>query len=591
MKKKIADQLYMQKYIFRYIPFYALLKIILVVVTSLLDIFLFTYSFKFAIDAVEAGKGFFDILPFFAVAGALSIITVFLRKWVDCQYFPICRERLAQKMKTHLMEKASAVDLACYDQPEYYDTLIMANQNADTNALNIFHTHVELLEQVVSISGFVTILLSLDALGVVFAVVSLVMGLLTNAVFNRLQLKCELELAPLYRKRDYTGRIFFLPDYAKELRMSRIKLPLTAYFKTSIREIVDTNKKYDMRFLVLRLLNFFTTVFLTDAVYMAILVYRIVVSKTLSVGDFTALYLCMDKLSYWLPNLMETLTNYQKHSLHTELFQKFENYQNTVKDEGQVMPGTEAAEIEINNLSFRYPGTDHSVLKDIDLHIRPGEKIAIVGYNGSGKSTLVKLLMRFYDPDRGEIKMQGRNIREYRLTPYRKQIGAVFQDYCTYACSVAENVSMDTKPDEEQVWHALKKSGLAERIDRTEHRTASQFGRELYEDGLILSGGEAHKIALSRAFYHDCRFVILDEPSAALDPISEYSFYESVRENFRNATVIFISHRLSSTRGADRIYMMSNGEIIEQGTHDELMKQNGAYAASFRLQAEKYVTE
>lgn len=588
MKQSLVHNFYIQKYIFRFIPLYAVMKIITSVITAALEFFLFTYSFKYVMDSIEAHRRFFDIVPVFIAAGAVTLAVVYMKKWMDNQYLPVCREKLAQKMKSRLLEKAAAADLACYDDPYFYDRFMNAHKNADTTALAVFHTHVELLEQLLSIFGFFALLIVLDTIGLVFAVTGFVSGSIINIIYNKLTVQCELIVSPLYRKRDYTGRIFFLPDYAKELRLSSIHLPLIQHFEAAIKDITAIHCKYGKTLIFLRLTHFAATVFLTNIVYLVILIYKITVLKTISIGTFTALYLCMDKLGYWLPVLTETVTDCFKHSLHAGLFRTAENYKNTVQDTGTQTLKTEPADIRINKVCFRYPGCAEPVLHDISLYIRKHEKIAIVGYNGSGKSTLVKLLLRLYDPDAGSLTVHDNDIRSYSLQTYRNYIGAVFQDFQTYACTLAENIAMETDVEPNRVADALEQSGLHRRVSGGQKGLYTELGRELHEDGLLFSGGELQKLALARVFYRQFPCIIFDEPSAALDPISEQRFYAAIRGHFRESTVIFVSHRLAGTKDADRIYMMAEGRIIEQGTHTELMNINGEYARLFRLQAEKY---
>jgi ATP-binding cassette subfamily B protein len=223
--------------------------------------------------------------------------------------------------------------------------------------------------------------------------------------------------------------------------------------------------------------------------------------------------------------------------------------------------------------------------KNINLEIKPYQKIALVGYNGAGKTTLTNLLLRLYDVTEGRITVDGENIKNWKVRAYHDNYAAVFQDFSLFGATLAENVAMEDCPDKEKVLMALKESSFSKELpDGTE----SILLREFDDNGVSLSGGEAQKVAVARAFYKDCPFAILDEPSANLDPVSEYSLNEAMSRAAQDKTVIFISHRLSTTVMADVIYMLEKGEIVESGTHEELMAMNGKYAYMFNLQAEKY---
>ena len=230
------------------------------------------------------------------------------------------------------------------------------------------------------------------------------------------------------------------------------------------------------------------------------------------------------------------------------------------------------------------------ILKNISINIRPYEKIAFVGYNGAGKTTLTKLLMRLYDVSKGEILLNNVNIKNYELESYRNSFGTVFQDYQIFAANIAENVIMDevTNNEKDIISNALENSGFADKLNSYKNGIYTPLTREFEETGVNISGGEAQKIAIARVFAKPCQIIILDEPSSALDPISEYNLNQTMLEAAANKTVIFISHRLSSARMADRIYMLEKGEVIEQGSHEELMNFAGKYAEMFNLQAEKY---
>ena len=230
------------------------------------------------------------------------------------------------------------------------------------------------------------------------------------------------------------------------------------------------------------------------------------------------------------------------------------------------------------------------VLKHINLKINKGDKIAIVGYNGAGKTTLIKLIMRLYDVTEGEILYNGVNIKEYDPVEYRKKIGTVFQDFKIFATSIAENVMNGTynDNDEQTVLDALRAADFTEKLNTLEEGIKTHLTREFNDKGTNLSGGESQKVAISRVFAQNYPIVIMDEPSSALDPMAEYNLNQSILHNTEGKTVIFISHRLSTTRIADKIYMFDTGRLIEEGNHEELLEMDGKYAEMFKLQSQNY---
>lgn len=247
-------------------------------------------------------------------------------------------------------------------------------------------------------------------------------------------------------------------------------------------------------------------------------------------------------------------------------------------------------QLEFQNVSFKYPGAEEYVLKNINIKFHIGEKLALVGLNGAGKTTLIKLLLRLYEPTEGQILLNGIDIRLYDYREYMTIFGVVFQDYQLFDFPLDENIACSEEPDEERVAEVLEKVGLTERVAKMKNGVHTILSHETAEEGENLSGGEAQKVAIARALYKDAPFVILDEPTAALDPIAEAEIYENFRELVGDKTSIYISHRMSSCRFCDRIIVLSNGGIAEEGTHEDLLQAGGLYSELFNTQAQYYQT-
>ena len=324
---------------------------------------------------------------------------------------------------------------------------------------------------------------------------------------------------------------------------------------------------------------------------MLFLSYKALVLQVLSYGAVVGLINGVNNLQKNIFNVAEQFPKFYQYSIYIDKFKKFMNYECKILDSiaGKDVPSQNPV-IEMRNVSFTYEGCEKATLKDINLTISPGEKIALVGYNGAGKSTLIKLIMRLYDVSQGKIIVNDEDIREYRLSKYRNMFGVVFQDYKVFAVNLAENVEMDIfDGDNQKVEEALLKSGFEKKLNELSDGIFTPLTQEFSKKGVSLSGGELQKIAISRVFAKECNIVVLDEPSSALDPISEYEINKSMLNAAENKTVIFISHRLSTTMLADKIYMLENGRIVEAGNHKALMKLNGKYAQMFNMQAEKYL--
>jgi ATP-binding cassette subfamily B protein len=294
-----------------------------------------------------------------------------------------------------------------------------------------------------------------------------------------------------------------------------------------------------------------------------------------------ALFNATRNLNWTILDITDKVPYLLTDTLYIERLRQFLEYESVIKSGSLPVP-QQPCTIEFRNVTFAYG--NEPVLQNVSLTIKPGEKIAVVGYNGAGKTTLVKLLMRLYDPTEGEILLDSVNIKEYDLAEYRRKMGAVFQDYQIFAATLYDNVVMDTVEGQQaSVKAALAKSGFADKLP-----LETPLTREFMDNGVNLSGGESQKVAIARTFFKSADYMIFDEPSSALDPISEYNIYNAMRDASVGKTVIFISHRLSSTKMADKIYMFENGKIIESADHDTLMRNNGKYAEMFNMQAERY---
>ena len=309
------------------------------------------------------------------------------------------------------------------------------------------------------------------------------------------------------------------------------------------------------------------------------------------VAAYVAMIPALSTLSWRTSDAVELVVSLAKESAFVTNLRDFLSYVPKTESETLIEAG-ELSDIEIRNMSFTYAGAEKPTLHDVNITIHKGEKIAIVGHNGAGKTTLVKLLMGLYEATEGEITVSGENINRYEPKSYHRRFGTVFQDLQVFALPLSHNVLMrKPKNDDERrlVEDSLRKAQFGDKLDTLENGIDTMVTKEFDENGMGLSGGEAQKIAIARVFARKPDIVILDEPSSALDPIAEYNMYKNMLTATDGETVIFISHRLSATRDADRIYMFENGTVIEQGSHSELMALNGKYAQMWKLQAQNYL--
>ena len=405
---------------------------------------------------------------------------------------------------------------------------------------------------------------------------------------NKRNMKKEEEMMPARRRSDYVSSIFYLADYVKDLKTGNITPKLEKDLTDTTDEMCAIVKKHSKPLTALWVTAQSARDIIVDGVYLSYLFFNALVLGKFGLGTLLGVYNSTQNLNGWVLTAVAKLPEFQNHSLYISKLRRFLETENTMKDSGRTaLPA--GGDIVLRNVQFTYPGNSEPTLKGVNCSFKRGEKVALVGFNGAGKSTLIKLLLRLYDPTGGKISYGGENIKNYRISDYRGCFGVLFQDYELIATDLAHNISADNKPlDINRADGALKRSAFWDKFETLPSGYETQLTKEFDESGFNPSGGEKQKIALARVLYADSDIIILDEPSGALDPIAEYTLNKTVTELSSDKTVIIISHRLSTTRFADKIYMLANGEIIESGTHEKLIRQNGKYAEMFRLQAEKY---
>lgn len=323
-------------------------------------------------------------------------------------------------------------------------------------------------------------------------------------------------------------------------------------------------------------------------------IYVSVVLKTTGEAKIGLYVATLGSVDYFAWRVKTAIKNYMeagKNCMYMNNLQEFLEMDEETMENGSRAVQGELGDIELDHVSFRYTGSEKPVIRDLSLHIRKGERIALVGENGAGKTTLVKLLMGLYPVQQGKISVGGVDIREYNKRDYQKHFGTVFQDLQIFSLPLSHNVLMkepETEEERDLVTESLRKAQFGDVLDKLPDGIDSMVTKEFEDSGFICSGGQAQKIAIARVFAKNPDIVILDEPSSALDPIAEFNMYNNMLEASEGRTVFFISHRLSSARIADRICFLEQGSIVESGTHDELMERNGKYARMFRLQAKNY---
>lgn len=542
---------------------------------------------KYMVDLVTNHGTAKEVMKIVGIV-AIVLITNMVANWLFREfYWNVAREKAYRGLNKTLYEKAKALDLECYDNPKFYNNFILTIESSSDNIQNIMGMVQNYVGESISLLTIGSIILTIDPICLLIIVVIVAIFTPISQKIGAVQMERREDNNRLHRKADYFARVFYLQDYVKEVRMNNVMPLLMKRYNEAAQEVIDNQNKYIRK---IDIMYFIQESGVQIIGFMFILPlylgYCVLETKTLSAGDFIASFNGAFSIAGSFSFLtVAAVRNFSERAKMIEKYREFLKTESKIKDGERVAEITEPKEIKLENVCFTYPGNDEPTLKNINITLHPKEKIALVGYNGAGKTTLTNLMLRLYDVTDGKITIDGEDIREYTVKSHRDRFSAVFQDFQIFAATLGENVSLDKEYDKERVKTALKHSGFTK---ETPNDTETYLLREFDDDGIMMSGGESQKVAISRAFYKNCPYVILDEPSANLDPVAEYNLNQAMIEAADNKTVVFISHRLSTTVNADRIYVMEKGEIIEQGSHEELMAMNGTYAYMFNLQAEKY---
>lgn len=551
---------------------------------------------RYVLKCAEFHEPFTKALFYIGLILFLNILQIipdgfFIYGW-QFKYKP----RLYRALKEEMFKKASEIDLYCYDDPAYYNDFVLSVSQSEA-AIDRFLELLNMAMQAITVlftTGIFYIMT--DPIGIAFVFASFILRFVVSKKLNKVNYENRLAVNPHMRKRDYVSRVFYLKDFAKELRLHpNAGAQLEEEFAEANDNIIKEHKKVVVKRVCFQFLkDYGVGDFLIDGLYITYLVYKAAVLHTVNYSDAVILFNRTGSLRGSMSRFADLGPKAHENSMFIDKIRAFLNYEPRLKNnEGDAVPEG-AGELKLEHVTFKYSESDRKVLDDISLSVKPGEHIAIVGYNGAGKTTLIKLLMRLYDPTSGSISYHGRNITELCPNDYHKRIGVVFQDYQMFGANLAENVVMDDLPKDEldtrapQITAALTDAGFAQKLARLPYGLFTQVTTEFDKKGVDFSGGESQKVAISRAFYKKADILIMDEPSSALDPIAEYELNKAMESAAKGKTVFYISHRLSTTRDADRIIMLERGRIIEEGTHTELLARNGKYAEMWNAQAGKY---
>jgi ATP-binding cassette subfamily B protein len=568
---------------------------VLVVVQGVLPL-LQLYLMKLMVDAVTAGVaapdkgaalrhalllgGFMGAVILFA--SLIGLIAGLINEW---QSYVV-----TDHMNDVILAKSIEVDLEYYESARYYDTLHRAQREAPSRPMSIVRGLAQIGQNGISLLAIGALLLSFHWIIAIILFTAVISGTAVRVRYTGKMYRWQQEQTATERQADYLNWMLTDSSYAKEIRL----FDLGPLF---IRRFRDLRRKLRQgRLAITRrrsIADFAAQTFATAVIYglYAYLAYQAMWGKA-TLGDLAMYYQAIQRIQGSLQGILGSLERLYEDNLFLSNLYEFLNLKNKVKDPSPADPVPRPLKtgIDFDQVGFQYPTGTRKVLEDITLHIRTGEVVALVGENGSGKTTLIKLLCRLYDPTTGSIRFDGIDLRRFALTSLRREISVIFQDYAKYHSTARENIwfGNTTLPlDHERVISAARRSGADEVITSLPYGYDTTLGK-WFENGEELSIGEWQKVALARAFMRDTPIIVLDEPTSSMDAESEYAVFQNFRQLAAGKTAVLISHRFSTVRMADRIFVLKEGRIIEEGSHEDLMRTGGTYARLFETQARYY---
>ena len=540
-------------------------------------------------QGMEPVAGLRYVLPFLALEFALLLISSVTGQ-VRSLFDRVLQSRLTNHVNSLMIRKAISLDLQFFEDPVFYDMLQNARRQADTSALAIVNSMLQMVQQAITLVSLVALLLRFSPGLAVIVFVSAIPAFLSQSQYAERAFRAVTRRAPEARLLNYLEMLLTGNDTVKEIKLFGLGLPLLQRYQ----ELFVRFYEEDLAMARRRTFAGLGWGLLSNLAYYgsyAWIVLRTVAGR-ITLGDMTMFLGIFRQSQSSIRSLLDSVNRLYESNLYLDNLMDYLKLQPLLvtAEHPLAAPAPIRQGIEFRHVSFCYPGSDTYVLRDINLQIRPGERIALVGLNGAGKTTLIKLLTRLYDPTEGQVLLDGVDLREYDLTSLHQRFGVIFQDFVRYQFSVRENIGfgqVDALDDLARIKDAADRGGAAPIIEKMPQGYETVLGRR-WEKGQELSGGQWQKIALARAFMRKAEVLVLDEPTSALDAEAEYEVFRRFGELMEGRIAVLISHRFSTVRMADRIVVLSAGKIIELGSHAELIALDGAYARLFNLQAEGY---
>lgn len=585
MSKILHNMRFMFKYAWSIDKLYLLLRIPITFISSLKPFIMIIYPAKI-IDAIMNGENIGTIKIYIIQMTLIQFGTAFFlylfKKMLTIRY-----NAFEYKHTLEIGRKVMNVSFPITEDAEVLDLIERIKPIGYIE--KSFESIFSFISYLITICGLVWVLSKVDFFVILTIAIVLMINIILNKKLKDYNYKWQKEAAPYRRRNDYLLRLMYGFQYGKEIRVNDMEDYLVDKYNVHSVEYLAKMKKVGEHYFTINNLTSAASVIQLFVVYMSLVGSAI--SGAITIAEFTKFINAVNSLSSSLVKLSNGLVDIRNNFYYVDDLMRFFSLEEVVFSEKKIL-NSENVEIEFRNVSFKYPNTTHYALENVSIKIPPKSKVLIVGMNGSGKTTFIKLMLGLYKPNSGQIYVNGININDIDPKEYWRCFACAFQDFRLFSYPIRENIVISQEKNDLKLSNIIDQCDLADVIERLPSKLETPIYKFLDNNGVEFSGGEAQKIAIARAVYKNAKVVILDEPLAALDPISEYNMYCSINKMVNNRTCLFVSHRLSLAKGCDRILVFENGHLKESGTHDELITiKDGRYAEMFNKQSSFYLTK
>ena len=576
------------KYTWKFEKKYIIFSILNQILQGLLAIFALIMP-KLIIDALTKGAVLEECIVLIMAFAGGNFVGNYLVTFFSGQCFAL-KGTVFTQFQAYMAEKLSKCDYECLENPDFLNDKEKAKKFLYANGQGfgvVMDNAFSIIGKIFVFLGIISILATLNLGLVIFFIILILVSAKYEAAKRQVYFKMDMKKAPIERRTSYLINLIEDFQFGKDIRIFGLSDWIVGKVKKHLQE---SNHFYAGQVKETTKAQYFSTMtnmFLEGTAYVVFAIE--VLYKGISIGSFSMYVSAMLKFSSAMRDVMKSIVDIRQFSGYYEALEKYMNVPSTVYEENKLVKDTNFKCIKFENVSFKYPGQERYSLQNVNLTINAGEKIAVVGENGAGKTTFIKLICRMYHPTEGKITVDGIDIRDIDYESYMKMIGPVFQDYKLFSFTIKDNICFEKEEADDKIYKLLEESGLEKKLSQLSKGVNTSIYKNFDIEGFEPSGGESQKIAIARAIYKNAPLLILDEPTSALDPKAEYELYQRFYKMAHGKTAIFISHRMSSCKFCDSILLFDNGKILEQGTHKELMEQNGKYCQMFELQAQYYI--